>query len=129
MAREKTTNTEKLLKEIKKKGGMTRVQMVKRLLQFAGQGAKSYDSKKDRGLYGSLLYGTSTRQGILERFCTKQADGTYKVTKKIKGPFTAPRPTKAQNRSQVTGGFTPAVSPSALAPATFSQTPVAATVN
>ena len=93
MARAKTTNTEKLLRRMKKVGGMTRKEMVKFLLKLNGKGAKSYgDNSSDRGLYSALIYGTNKREGILERFCTTTADGVHRVTRTIKAPFTAARP-------------------------------------
>jgi len=92
MARPRTTNTEKLLKRIKKVGGMTRKEMVKYLFQLNGNGASSYGLyTTDRGLYSALLYGTSKREGILERFCEKEKDGTYVVTRPIRAPFTTTR--------------------------------------
>lgn len=92
MGRPATTNTEKLLKRIKKTGGMTRKEMVKFLLQLNGNGAKSYgEFDTDRGLYSALFYGTSRRTGILENFCEKNDDGTYSVVRKIQAPFTTKR--------------------------------------
>lgn len=92
MARPRTTNTEKLLKRIKKMGGMTRKEMVKFLFQLNGNGASTYGTvDSDRGAYSALLYGTRTRTGILENFCEKNDDGTYSVVRKIRGPFTTAR--------------------------------------
>ena len=93
MARTKTTNTEKLLNRLRTKP-MTRKEIVKYLLQLNGQGAKSYnDSDSNRGLYSALLYGTTERTGILERFCSKDFSGKWYVPKycTINAPFTTRR--------------------------------------
>lgn len=92
MGRQRLTNTEKLLREIKRRGTMTRKDMVKYLLQLNGSGATSYLENKDRGTYSALIYGTSKREGITERFCAKTEDG-FKVVRPIRAPFTPLRET------------------------------------
>lgn len=84
------TKTEKLLLHMKKTGGMTRKQMVEFLLKLEGYKYESYDDST----YNSTLYGTTDRKGILERFCKADRSGptpVYKVTKKIRAPFTTAR--------------------------------------
>ena len=87
----KKTNVEKLLNQVKKVGGMTRKEMCQYLLKLNGSGAHTYGYfNSDRGLYGSTLYSTTDRKGVLEKFCAKK-NGKWVVTKKIKGPFTEAR--------------------------------------
>lgn len=84
------TKTEKLLKAIDRKGGMTRKEMVSFLLGLSGQ---EYEANYDRGTYNALLYGTSDRAGILERFCDKDTTERFPVytLRNTSGPFTQSR--------------------------------------
>jgi len=88
MARPKITNTEKMLKFVKKSGGATRLQMVKFMLRLDRNAPAYGTSLNDRGLYSATLYGTSKRTGVLERFCKKNKSGKYVVVKKLVAPFT-----------------------------------------
>lgn len=91
MAKKAKTKTEKLLKAIEKRGGMTRKQMVQFLL---GLDNCQYIPNEDRGTYNATLYGTSSRKGILERFCKADRSGSYpvyKVKKTYNSPFTVSR--------------------------------------
>lgn len=85
----RVTKTEKLLKAIaRRKNGMTRKEMVTFLLKGSGL---TYEPTLDSNRYNATLYGTSTRYGILERFCSKTSDGKYKVIRPIAAPFTTTR--------------------------------------
>lgn len=94
MGRPRTTKTEKLLRAIKRAGddGMTRKQMVKFLLKLSG---REYRGTLNRDTYNALLYGTSDRQGILERFCDATLNDddrtSYVIAAPIKAPFTPRR--------------------------------------
>lgn len=91
------TKSEMLLNEIKRRGGMTRKEMVEYLLDIRNRNAqwwerRSYDSYEHRDTYNATLYGTSDRTGILENFCRKnKKTGKYKVVRKISAPFTTAR--------------------------------------
>lgn len=37
------------------------------------------------------LYGTATRQGLLERFCRKNSDGRWQTVVKVEAPYTPVR--------------------------------------
>jgi len=87
----KMSVTEKLLKEIKNRKGMTRKDMVEFLVGLNGYVYRAYE---DRGNYNALLYGTSERAGVLERFCDRTEKGSkvvYTVRNPERGPFTVSR--------------------------------------
>lgn len=91
MAKKAKTKTEKLLKAIEKSNGMTRKEMVTFLL---GLDNGEYIPNADRGTYNATLYGTSSRKGILERFCKVDRKGSYpiyRVKKSYSSPFTVAR--------------------------------------
>jgi hypothetical protein len=87
MGRPRLTNTEKLLRAIARNDGMTRKEMVKFLLRLEG---KKYVPTENRDTYNALIYGTSRRQGITERFCQRDTDEPtrFVVTEPIEAPFT-----------------------------------------
>ena len=85
------TKTEKLLKAIERKGSMSRKDMVSFLLKLND---RVYHSLDNRDTYNALLYGTTHRKGILERFCKADRSGTYPVyyiRKAYSAPFTVAR--------------------------------------
>lgn len=89
MARPKMNNAEKLLRRMKRVGGMTRPQVLKYMNVLTGRGARA---PLPAGRYNSTLYGTNKVMGVLEAFCTKNSNGVYKVTRTLKGPFQPRRP-------------------------------------
>jgi hypothetical protein len=88
MSRRAAPKLEKLLKAMDRTGGMTRSEMV----TFLVGGKRNYDSYSHRDTYNSSLYGTATREGILERFCRKDArNGKWVVKQEITAPYTPVR--------------------------------------
>lgn len=75
MARKRVTKTEKLLNEVKKRGSMSHKDIVKFLLRGTGN---DYNSDT-RTHYDSMLYGTSSRDGIFDTRLFRNDDGTYSV--------------------------------------------------
>lgn len=71
---------------------MTRKEITKFLLARASLYKIPYTQGYD--YYNSSLYGTTKRQGMLERFCKKTKDGKWKASKKAHAPFT---PVRAYN--------------------------------
>jgi hypothetical protein len=67
---------------------MTRQEITNFLCSRSG-GKLGYDVAYD--YWNSTLYGTTTRQGILERFCRQNNDGRYQTVRKVEAPFTALR--------------------------------------
>lgn len=84
MSRPKMNNAEKLLRRMKRVGGMTRIEALKYLQILNGRSARA---ALPAGQYNSTLYGTNKVQGVLEAFCKKNKDGTFKVIKPLKAPF------------------------------------------
>lgn len=78
----RTTKFQKLLKRLQTKP-MTYTEIKKFL-------SKGNYSGRPTNLYDPSLYGTSTREGILPRFCLKNSDGKYYVPEGtvITGPAT-----------------------------------------
>jgi len=88
------TKSERLLREIKLRKGMTHGECVQFLLDLRdGFGNTVYDSNKDQGLYSALLYGTRNRTGLFEKYCEQDSEGRYHVVRTITGPFTEGRRT------------------------------------
>lgn len=90
IGRPRIPKTEKLLREIRRRGSMTHAQMTsfiagtmggKRLLRTYGIRTGS--------LWNAQLYGTRDRVGILERFCTQDLDtGEYsRNSQRVKRPY------------------------------------------
>lgn len=94
MARKPTPKLQKLLNEIKRRGSMTRKEMVEFLIP-----GNDYTPNRDRGTYNAQLYGTRDREGIIERFLRQRKDGSYSVRRKIQGPFTPVRETPRSSES------------------------------
>jgi len=83
------TKTERLLREMRHTGGMTFGEMVQFVLDMQyGFGNETYDSTRDRGVWGATLFGTRDRVGVLERYCEQDnTTGKYHVVRKIVGPY------------------------------------------
>lgn len=85
------TKSERLLREIKVRNGMTHKEVVQFLLDTTyGQGTYLYN-KDCRGYWSHSLYGDRHRYGLLEKYCEKNKNGKYKVVRKISGPFCTAR--------------------------------------
>jgi hypothetical protein len=82
-----TTKFEALLKTMATRP-MNRKEITKFLCSRSG-GNRSYEAAYD--YYNSNLYGTRTRQGILERFCRQNKDGRYQTIRKVQAPFNTKR--------------------------------------
>ena len=67
---------------------MNRQEITNFLISRSG-GKLSYDVAYD--YYNSSLYGTTTRVGLLERFCRQNNDGRYQTVRKVARPFTPTR--------------------------------------
>lgn len=67
---------------------MNRKEITNFLIARSG-GRLSYEQAFD--YYNSSLYGTSTRVGILDRFCRQNSDGRYQTIRKVEAPFTPVR--------------------------------------
>lgn len=78
---------ETLLKTLASKP-MNREEITKFLISRSG-GMLSYSTSWDA--YNSSLYGTTTRVGLLERFCRRNNDGRYQTIRKVARPFTPVR--------------------------------------
>lgn len=79
----------RLLEELRKRP-MTHKEIVQFLLSDTGV---EYDAST-RKYYDSTLYGSSTREGVLERFCRQRRDGRWQlraVNRRIEAPFTPVR--------------------------------------
>lgn len=80
----KTPKIQKLLEKMVDER-LTHEQMVRFLLRGTG---KTYD-RSTRRMFDSNLYGNSNRVGVLERYCRRYRDGSWKVRRgvKVTGPF------------------------------------------
>ena len=67
---------------------MNRQEITNFLISRSG-GKLSYDVAYD--YYNSALYGTTTRVGLLERFCRQNKDGRWQTVRKVARPFTPTR--------------------------------------
>jgi hypothetical protein len=76
-------------------GGMTHEEIVKFLLRGTGH---KY-TPTTRKYFDSTLYGTKARVGVLEGFCWRKKDGSWKVKgrTKLEGPF---NPRRAESTSR-----------------------------
>ncbi len=83
------TKMEKLLNKIKEEGGMTHEDIVRFLLKSSG----NQYNPTTRSWFDSNLYGTKTREGVLERFCRKLRNGKWKMKAgiTIEAPFSPRR--------------------------------------
>lgn len=61
----------RILNLIEERGGMTVSQIQRTLWEWAYPG-KEFDRKIHRGFWGTNLYGSRGRPGLLHKFCTKQ---------------------------------------------------------
>lgn len=73
MARKRVTKTEKLLREVERRGSMSHKNIVKFLLRGTGN---EYNSST-RTHYDSMLYGTPDRTGLFGRTLFQNEDRTY----------------------------------------------------
>ena len=67
---------------------MNREEITNFLCSRSG-GKLSYETAYD--YWNSNLYGTTTRVGLLERFCRKNNDGRYQTIRKVARPFNPAR--------------------------------------
>lgn len=75
MAKKRVTKTEKLVREVEKRGVMSHKNIVKFLLRGTGN---EYTSDT-RTHYDSMLYGSDTRTGVFGTRLFSNGDGTYSV--------------------------------------------------
>jgi hypothetical protein len=90
VGRPRIPKTEKLLREIERRGEMTHVQMIGFIAGMMG-GKRKLKSHGVRtgSLWNAQLYGTSDRVGILERFCGQDIDTRkyFRNGKKVRRPY------------------------------------------
>jgi len=84
------TRTERLLREMKTRGGMTRKEITQYLLDLK-YGVDMQDASDWPGYWNAQLYGTPARTGVLDVFCEQSDDGVYTVVRKVAAPFTSVR--------------------------------------
>lgn len=90
----RTPKFEALLKTMASRP-MNRKEITNFLIARSG-GRLSYEQAYD--YYNSSLYGTGSKQGILERFCRQNKDGRYQTVRKVQAPFTPTRDAAAWER-------------------------------
>jgi hypothetical protein len=82
------TNSEQILREIEKHGGMRHCEIIRFIVEKCY--GRKYRGNVDRGVWGMNLYGSGRgydRPGLLMYYCTKSADGYWELTEPIVGPF------------------------------------------
>ena len=79
--RPKMTMGEKLLREIKRREGMTKTEILKHLCRLSG---KKFDEGYHAKFYRTYLHGDATRTGILENWTLFDGGETYSVPSYVK---------------------------------------------